>query len=384
MKRCVVIGGGPMGLAAALGAVHRGFDVTVLERGRVGESLRGWGDTRFFTPFAMNVGDDVREALGAFRPPDEALLTGPEMADRVLVRLAESAPLAGRVREGCAVVAVGRSGMTRSDFAGHPLRAERPFRLLVESGRGEETIEAEVVLDASGAFTRPNFAGRGGLPAPGERALGGRIVRNLGDLASRREAFAEKTVLLVGHGHSAAHAVLALAEAAKPPAGPIVWAVRSPNLRPCAEAARDPLPERDRVARSANDLAASPPRCLTVRRRTTIAAFASEGERIRIRFAGGEDAVVDEVVALTGYRPDFSHLSELALELSPSTGGPARLSAALGGVADCLSIPSVASSDFATGEPGFFFVGSASYGRNRTFLLRTGLGHLAAVLDSIA
>lgn len=384
MKRCAVIGGGPMGLAAALGAVRRGFDVTVFERGRVGDALRAWGPTRFFTPFSMNAGDDVREILGARRPSDDALLTGPEMADRVLAPLAAFPPLDGRVREGCAVVAVGRSGLTRTDFAGHPLRGEKPFRLLVESDRGEETVEADVVFDASGAFARPNFAGRGGLPAPGERALGGRVVRTLGDLAAHGSALAGKTVLLAGHGHSAAHAVLDLAEGAAREGGSIVWAVRSPNRRPCAEVARDPLPERERVARAANDLAAAPPSGVTVRRRASIASFSPEGDRIRVGFAGGDALLVDEVVALTGYRPDFSHLSELALELSPATGGPARLAAALGGVTDCLSVPAVDAAAFATGEPGFFFVGSAAYGRNRTFLLQTGLLHLAAILDSAA
>ena len=74
-KRVVVVGAGPIGLAAALGARARGFEVTVLEAAEIGASLRRWGATRFFTPLRMNFpgvdGDD--------------LLTGPEFVDRVLV-----------------------------------------------------------------------------------------------------------------------------------------------------------------------------------------------------------------------------------------------------------------------------------------------------------
>ena len=42
MRRLAVIGAGPIGIAAAIGAIERGFDVTVLEKGNVGDSpVRG-------------------------------------------------------------------------------------------------------------------------------------------------------------------------------------------------------------------------------------------------------------------------------------------------------------------------------------------------------
>ena len=165
---------------------QRGFDTTVLEKGRVGDSLRRWGpSTRFFSPLAMNLSPRAKRALGAALPCEDALLTGPEMADRVLEPLAGTPALAGRIRTGQRVVAVGRTRLTRSEMAGHPLRAERPFRLLVETPAGEEVVEAEVVLDASGVYDTPSAVGAGGLPAPGERTLGPRLVRHLGPAALR-------------------------------------------------------------------------------------------------------------------------------------------------------------------------------------------------------
>ena len=75
-------------------------------------------------------------------------------------------------------------------------------------------FEADVVLDASGVSGQPTFLGEGGLPARGERALTHRLVRDLGTFGERLPSLPGRRILLVGHGHSAATAALALAELA--------------------------------------------------------------------------------------------------------------------------------------------------------------------------
>jgi GNAT superfamily N-acetyltransferase len=65
--RVAVIGGGPMGFAAAIGAADRGWDVTLLERDEIGASLRQWGPTRFFSPLSTNVSPRMRRARLLFR-----------------------------------------------------------------------------------------------------------------------------------------------------------------------------------------------------------------------------------------------------------------------------------------------------------------------------
>jgi thioredoxin reductase len=381
MKRLVVIGAGPMGLEAALAAQERGFDILVLEKDGVGENLRRWGDTRFFSPFGMNVSARVRRALGAQAPAEDALLTGPEMALRVLEPLADAPPLAGRVRTGHRVAAVGRARMTRLDMPGHPLRAERGFRLLVETRDGEELIEADCVLDASGVYAHPAAVGAGGIPALGESRANGLLIRHLGELERRLRELAGRDVLLVGHGHSAATAALRLVSLTPSPR--VTWATRSANRRPCVEVANDPLPERERVTALANDLAAEPPPFLKVERRASVEALTPRDGRLEVRLTAGRSGVYDAVVGFTGYRPDLSFLSELALEVSPVTEGPARLSRALAGVTDCLSVPKVEPRDLESGEPGFHFVGAKSYGRLPTFLLKNGLVQLETVLDTL-
>src|SRR4051794_23852077 len=52
--RVAVIGAGPIGIEAALYAKACGSQVTVYDRGPIGEHVRRWGHVRMFTPFGMN------------------------------------------------------------------------------------------------------------------------------------------------------------------------------------------------------------------------------------------------------------------------------------------------------------------------------------------
>jgi len=382
VKTLVVVGAGPMGLEAAIGALERGFAVTVLEKGRVGENLRRYGATRLFSPFAMNVSARARHLLGDSAPAADELLTGEEMAERVLEPLARTPLLARRIRTGNAVTAIGRARMTRRDLPGHPLRGERPFRILVETSRGEEVMEADAVLDASGVYDRPAAVGVGGIPARGERALDGALIQRLDALQAALPGLAGREVLLVGHGHSAAGALAAIAALPDPPR--VRWATRSPNRRPCVEVAGDPLPERARVTAHANDLASSPPPFLTVERRAGVEAFEPRAGRVAVTLTGGREGTFDAVLGFTGYRPDLSFLSELALEVSPTSEGAAGVARALAGVTDCLSVPKVCAADLDSGEPAFHLIGAKSYGRLPTFLLRNGIDQLETILDRLA
>jgi thioredoxin reductase len=338
-----------MGIAAALGARERGHEVTVLEAEEVGASLRRWGSTRFFTPLRMNFpGCD-----------GDALLTGPQFVDDVLLPAAATLDVRMHTR----VASIARRGLTRTDYAGHPLRAERPFRILTG---GDEVIEADVVLDATGNTAHPlPYAVRGSVDA----------IRTLGELDARLGELRGRRVLLVGNGHSAANAVIVLRDAG----AEITWTVRTANRNPIEEIANDPLPERARVAAVANEIA-SQVRC---ERRAMIESVARNDGHIDVALTGNRRAEVDAVVALTGYRPAGDYATELALEISPVSEGGARLYRAISNISDCLCVPKVAMEDFATGEPGYFFVGARAYGRSRTFLLQTGLQQLTTILDSL-
>jgi putative flavoprotein involved in K+ transport len=96
---CVVVGGGPAGLAASAALTARGVEHAVLERGRAGESWRSqrWDSFRLNTPGWMN------ELLG--QQPRDAFVTGAEVVQR-LEKLAADAP----VRAGVEVTGLRQRG----------------------------------------------------------------------------------------------------------------------------------------------------------------------------------------------------------------------------------------------------------------------------------
>jgi hypothetical protein len=136
------------------------------------------------------------------------------------------------------------------------------------------------------------------------------------------------------------------------------------------------------VAR-ASELVVRPPPFLRVERRAQVEQVTACPNGIEVLLSGERRLEVDEVVALTGYRPELDLLSELALEISPVTEGAARLSRALSNVTDCLTVPTLRAADLESGEPGFHLIGSKSYGRARTFLLKTGIAQLEQIFERL-
>src|SRR5688500_17055342 len=144
----------------------------------------------------MNVPPQFRAILNGSYPPDDALLTGPELAE-LLRSVANQPPLRGHVLTRHRVSAIGRRGLAKMDFAGHPLRSERPFRVLADTPEGERVFEAERVLDASGGFVFPTPYGPGALPPLGTGTLDPPAIRNLGSLYQQLDALRGRRVLLV-------------------------------------------------------------------------------------------------------------------------------------------------------------------------------------------
>jgi thioredoxin reductase len=379
LGRMAIVGGGPIGLECLVRALAEGWDAELYERGRIGENIRAWGHVRMFSPWSMNL--PTGEGFSGLDP--EELPTGLEYVTHRLEPIARRPGIAGRIHESCEVAAIARGELRKGDAIGDSERALRPFRLLiVERGR-ERYVEAEVVVDASGSFAHANWLGEGGIPAIGERELGDSIEHRLPDVRGRdRPRFMGRLTLVVGHGHSAASAIAWLADlAADSPRTRVTWITRSDAARPVAEIAGDPLAERARVSRAANDLADHGASWL-VRER---------GARVReVRVVKGKVAVVvsdggttraiegDQVLALVGYRPDLSFLRELQIQTCWATEGTYALAAALlseaGNGVDCLTVG--ADLDARTllhPEPGFFVIGAKSYGRNPNFLIRAGL-----------
>jgi len=94
---------------------------------------------------------------------------------------------------------------------------------------------------------------------------------------------------------------------------------------------------------------------------------------------------VDEVVVVTGFRPDLSFLSEVRLDLDPVLQAPRALAPLIDpNVHSCGTVYPHGAVELAQPEPGVFLVGMKSYGRAPTFLALTGYEQVRSVAAAIA
>jgi thioredoxin reductase len=391
----VVIGAGPVGLAAAAHLVARDLPVLVLEAGEaVGAAMREWGHIRTFTPWQYIVDPTAERLLadaGWTRPAGRQSPTGAEIVEQYLVPLA--AVLGSRVRTGTRVVAVSRRGLDRSRTVG---RAERPFVVRVAHRDGTvEDLSARAVIDASGTWHQHNPLGASGLPALGEERAreAGFLVGPLPDvLGAERERFAGRSTLVVGMGHSAANTLVALAQLAREvPGTRIVWAIRGTSARRVfGGGSSDQLPDRGRLGSDLADLVAGgavefvtgfSTRELRVDEETGTLTVVGDTAAGRQEVPG-----LHNVAAATGFRPDLDMVSELQLDLDPGLQSPRVLGPLVDPQAhSCGTVAPHGWRELAhENEPGFFVVGMKSYGRAPTFLITTGNEQVRSIAAHLA
>lgn len=225
-----VIGGGPVGLAAAAHLLERGMRPIVFEAGPcVGHAMRDWGHVRMFSAwrYADRAATRALTASGWAMPDEETLPTGRELVERNLEPLAALPSIAPAVRLGTRVAAVSRQFV---DKVKPPLRGTMPFVVrTVGAGGVERDILARAVIDASGTWLKPNPMGANGLPARGEAAHAARIRYGIPDiLGGERARYAGERTLVVGTGHSAINSLLAALAELREDDGrtPVFWGMR--------------------------------------------------------------------------------------------------------------------------------------------------------------
>ncbi|MEU9867873.1 FAD-dependent oxidoreductase [Actinomadura sp. NPDC048021] len=392
----VVIGAGPVGLAAAAHLAERGLEFLVLEAGdSVGAAISDWGHVRLFSPWRYDTDAAARRLLeptGWTLPDPETLPTGAELVRDYLTPLGEVPELAVRIRTGTRVVAVARQGVDVTRTVG---RDERPLLVRTIGPDGTVTdLTARAVIDASGTWGRSNPLGHSGLPAPGEDQAGPYLTGPLPDVLGRdRDRFAGKHTLVVGMGHSAANTLLSLAELAKTAPGTrITWGVRSASVaRLYGGGDADGLPARGALGTRLK--AAVEGGEIELVRSFTITGFASPNagpaagpvKVIGVTPDGERVIEADALVAATGFRPDLDMLREVRAELDPATEAPVRLAPMIDpNFHSCGTVPPHGERDLAHPETGFYLVGMKSYGRAPTFLMATGYEQVRSVVAALA
>ncbi len=369
----------------------------MFERGEVGAHPRASGHVRMFTPWRMNLGPHATarlNAVGWTAPDPESLPTGLELAERYLEPLARLPEFKDRIHTHAQVVHASRKGALKGDMLGSPERREHPFRLLVRDAGGRENfLHAFSLIDASGVYGQPNWAGDGGIPARGELYLAPQLSYHLEDvLGLARERYAGKRTLVIGAGASAATTVTSLAKLAiDAPGTRIAWAMRGALGALDPGRSDDPLPARRELFAAARALAHGADPSFAAVGGAVIEGFEfnSATHRYRVALRVGEQPrveEVDQVIVNTGFGPDDSLYRELQVHECYATRAPMKLATALLGAAagDCLTTPAFGADVLANPEPDFFILGHKSYGRSPHFLLETGYRQADDVLSHLA
>ena len=379
----IVIGAGPQGLAAAAHLVERDVPVLVLEAGSsAAAAVAEWGHVRLFSDWSELV--DAASARLLAPTGWTALTTGyPTGAQWISSYLAPLADALGeRVRFGSRVVGVSRRGRDRLVDAG---RAEQPFTVHVESADGEYRLDARAVVDASGTWSTPNPAGADGLPALGERAASERLSYRIPDFRDRA-GFEGKHTVVVGSGHSAVTAVIALARIVRRnPDTTVTWVLRRGTVgNTFGGGDADELPARGALGVKAKELVDGGLINLVTGFR--VERVPRDGDQtVLVSEDGRELPGADRVIVLTGFRPDLSFLSELRIELDATLQAPVRIAAEVDpNLHSCGSVAATGAKDLEQPEPDFYIVGAKSYGRAPTFLAMTGYEQVRSVVAALA
>ncbi|MCX4967523.1 NAD(P)-binding domain-containing protein [Streptomyces sp. NBC_00654] len=383
-----VIGAGPIGLAAAAHLTERGIEPLVLEAGpTAATSVRGWSHVRLFSTWG-EITDPAAEKLlaptGWTRPDADTYPTGGDWAARYLQPLADV--LGDRIRYGTTVTGVSRTGRDRIVDAD---RDSQPFVLHLTTPDGEERVLARAVIDASGTWTTPGPAGASGLPALGEKAAADRVTYRVPDLKDPavRARYAGRRTAVIGSGASAFTALAALAGLAKDETGThAVWILRRGiNGSTFGGGAADQLPARGALGLAAKAAVDDGQADAVTGFRTESIRRTDDGRLALTGEDGRHLDPVDEVIVLTGFRPDLSFLSELRLGLDERLQAPTGLAPLIDpNQHSCGTVYPHGHRELSHPETGVHLVGMKSYGRAPTFLAMTGYEQVRSVTAALA
>lgn len=396
----VIIGAGPIGLAAAAHLIERNQQVRILEAGpSAGTAMAQWGHIKLFSTWRYNIDAAARRLLetptenyaGDWESPRETRLpTGADMIAEYLAPLAAHPVLASKISYGHKVTHVTRLQADGKgvDKTSSKNRKDSLFLVRTETASGTEDVVARAVIDASGTWSMLNPVGRSGIEAIGETKArdAGFITSSLPDpLGGELERFAGKTILVLGAGHSAANTLISLGHLRQQhPDTTVFWGLRgvANPVRLYGGGAADELPARGQLGTSLRRFVENGD--ITILENTSVASLVT-GDQLTVKLADNSSLVVDLVVPATGFRPDLAMLSELRLDLDQIVEAPREL----GPLIDpefhsCGTVTAHGERVLSHPETNFYIVGMKSYGRAPTFLMATGYEQVRSIAAALA
>jgi hypothetical protein len=365
----------------------------VLEAGAdAGAAVGEWGHVRLFSAWRELIDPAARRLLEVARswtaPDQDAYPTGGQWREQYLQPLADllTSSAGGAVRYGARVTGVGRAGRDLLVDSG---RESDPFAVHVETSAGRERLLASAVVDASGTWTRPNPLGADGYPAMGEAENAARIAYGIPDFEDPTVSarYAGKHVAVAGKGASAQGVLIGLAGLAqRDPATRVSWLLRRPSVGDAFGGGdNDQLEQRGKLGQDAKAAAGSGLVENVTSFRTESVAAQEDGRLTVTSVTGRRVTDVDEVVVVTGFRPDLGFLSEVRLDLDPALGSPRVLADQIHpDHHSCGDVAPHGYRELSQPEQGLFLVGMKSYGRAPSFLAMTGFEQVRSVVAALA
>jgi len=378
----VIIGSGPVGLAAAAHLVKYEVPFLILEKGdTAGAAIKQWKHVRLFSPWEFNVDQAAKELLeddGWLMPDKTQLPTGGEVIDRYLKPLAALKEIAPHVIYGAEVVAVTREGVDKLKTSG---REKLPFLIYAKLNDKTAAYRASAVIDASGTWHNPNPPSADGV---WQEEL--QVHTGIPSAAEDMDALKNKHIAVIGSGHSALQTLTELAQVKQVhPDTAITWVIRrkSPDAVYGGKE-RDQLAARGALGMQAESLVNSG--AINMEAGFLTDKISNQHGRLRITCMSGRAVEeVDEIYVNTGARPDFSFLREIRYQIDPAIESTPALAPLIDpNVHSCGTVRPHGEKELRQPEPNFYIAGVKSYGRAPTFLLATGYEQVRSIAARLA
>lgn len=377
-----VIGAGPIGLAAAAHLKEQGISFFVLEKGDIAANIRTWEHVTLFSPWQYNMDEAAKRLLSEsdWQMPEENLLpSGKELVEEYLSPLARI--LAPSIHLNHNVLAITRENLDRMKSTE---RSSQPFLIYVDTPSGPKEITARAVIDATGTWENPNPALSSGVWLKAEKELASRIDYHIPNVQANEERYANQRIAVIGGGHSAINSLLNLVELKqKHPDTSITWILRKKRVEEAfGGGSNDELAARGELGLRIAELVKN--ELVQVETPFRISEML-EQDGIVLKSAERTLAPFDRLVVNTGNRPNFDFHRELRFESDAITEAVPALAPLIDpNEHSCGSVAAHGEKELRQPEPGFYIVGSKSYGRAPTFLMATGYEQVRSVVASLA
>ncbi|NER53018.1 MAG: NAD(P)-binding domain-containing protein [Symploca sp. SIO1A3] len=390
-KPVIVIGAGPVGIAAAAHLHARGIAPLVLEKGNsAGSSMLEWGHVSVFTAWKNVVDKAVVGLLGNSNwqmPDEDKLPTGREIVEQYLQPAAATPELKNAIIYNAEVIGVSKQAHSKSSSTA---RDEADFTVHYKTPDNEHhVLHSESVIDASGTWYNPNPIGLDGLPVPGESQNQDTIAYGIPDIANAdRAQYEGKRTLVLGGGHSAINVILEMMTLrAANPDTKIYWGMRSNKLdKLTGSGINKRLPARAKLGIAAKEAIEAGELEVLVPLQVSRIEKTDSGLLLDILVDGEQNTIeVDRIVVSNGFRPDLSILREIRLDIDEIVEAPTKLAPLIDpNIHSCGSVKPHGVGELSHFDKNFYVVGIKAYGRAPSFLMLTGYEQVRSIAAELA